>query len=599
MILVTIDTLRADRITPALTPHLARLQQEGATFTQAITAAPLTLPSHASLLSALDPPRHGVRDNQVFSLSPDVLTFPRALQSQGYATAAFVSAVVLNRRFGLNSGFDVYDDEMSGPERPGADTLARARAWLSSAREPFFLWVHLFEPHAPYAAGSYDGEVTATDGLVGQFFGFLRERGLWDRVVISVTSDHGESLGEHGEATHGFFVYDATLRIPWLLKAPGLAAGRYPHQVRIVDVLPTMAALAGATGPIRPASDAIDGVALDRYLRSGASAGLDAYSESWLPRHQFGWSSLASLRSASWKYIQAPRPELYEVRADPGETNNRVSIEPDESRRLASLLNAIAQRPGPSVAANVDLLEAEKFLALGYIGASGPRPAPGIELPDPKDKLEIYGLTMEAVELSEGGNSEGALARLDRANRLDPAVAQVHYTRGAILGGLGRYAEAARALERTLELSPRHVAARFKLALALVRLQDYRGAKAQLEYVLRDEPRNFRAYHNLAAIAYTEGDLGKAATLERQALAIDPNYFEAWNTVGAIHLRRREVDAAVGALERATRLNPASAQAQQNLALAYRAAGRGDKAAQAMGRACALDRRYCATAAQQ
>ncbi len=595
MILVTIDTLRADRVSAAVTPHLDRLQQEGVRFSQAITAAPLTLPSHASLLTSLDPPRHGVRDNQVYSLSPSISTFPRTLQAQGYSTAAFVSAVVLQRRFGLNPGFEVYDDEMSGPERPGADTLARARDWLLAAREPFFLWVHLFEPHAPYSAGSYDADVSAADAALGDFFALLRTRGLWDRAVLSVTSDHGESLGEHGEQTHGFFVYDATLRIPWILKAPGLTPGTYPHQVRIVDVLPTMTALAGAEQPPPPSDGRADGVALDRVLRSGESAGLESYSETWLPRDQFGWSSLASLRSGSWKYIQAPRAELYDLGEDPGEQTNQLAARPDQSARLGTLLSAIAQRTGPSVAARIDPVDAEKFLALGYIGAPGPQRPDGVALPDPKDKLEVYRLTMEAVERSEGGDAQAALARLDRANRLDPNVAQIHYTRGAILGGIGRFADASRALERTLALSPRHVAARFKLALALVRLQQYDRAVIHLQHVLRDEPRNFRAYHNLAAIAYTQGDLDRAEALERQALAIDPGYVEAWNTIGAIYLQRRQPEPAVRALEKAIELNPSSAQAQQNLGLAYRAAGRVESATQAMARACVLDRRYCST----
>lgn len=596
MIVVTIDTLRADRVTAQLTPHLDRLRRDAVAFTEAITAAPLTLPAHASLFTALDPPRHGVRDNQVFSLSPEVATFPRALQAHGYATGAFVSAVVLHRRYGLQTGFDVYDDEISGPERNGADTLARARAWMSTAREPFFLWIHLFEPHAPYAAGSYDAEVSAVDAMLAPFFEDLRTRGLWDRAVISVTSDHGESLGDHGEQTHGFFVYDATLRIPWLLKAPGLLPGTYPHQVRIVDVLPTMMAVAGVAQLSPRSAGSVDGVPLDGVLRTGEPAALEAYSETWLPHDQFGWSSLASLRSASWKYIQAPRAELYDLRSDPAERNNRLAARPDMSARLGGLLNAITRRPGPSIRARVDPVEAEKFLALGYVGASGASgapPAAGVMLADPKDKVDVYRLTMQALELSESGDAGAALEALDRADRLDSNVAQVHYTRGAILGRLGRFAEASRALERTLTLSPRNVAARFKLALALIRLQQYGRAEAHLRHVLRDEPENFRAYHNLAAIAFTQGDLDRAEALERRALAIAPDYFEGWNTIGAIHLHRNQSESAVDALEKAVQLNGASAQARQNLALAYRAAGRLQDAMTAFARACALDRRYC------
>ena len=259
-------------------------------------------------------------------------------------------------------------------------------------------------------------------------------------------------------------------------------------------------------------------------------------------------------------------------------------------------MNVVGQRTGPSVSSSVDPLEAEKFLALGYIGASGPRLPASTTLPDPKDKIDVYRLTMEAVELSEGGDAVAALARLDQANRhgsegrADPLHARrdprwPREVRGSLL-----------VLSKTpLALSPRHVAARFKLALALVRLQDYDRARTELQQVLRDEPRNFRAYHNLAAIAFTQGDLATAETLEQKALAIDPDYFEAWNTIGAIHLHRRETRAGGAGARKATGLNPSSAQAQHNLGLAYRAASRADSASQAMSRACALDRRYCQT----
>ena len=239
--------------------------QQAVTFTQAITATPLTMPSHASLLTSLDPPRHGVRDNQVFSLSPSIATYPAALKSQGYATGAFVSAVVLNRRFGLNSGFDVYDDEMSGPERPGAETLG-ARPRLAGLGAGAVLPV---DPPLR-AARTLRSRVATTRRSrprmpsSGSSSIFSARKGIWDKAVLSVTSDHGESLGEHGEQTHGFFVYDATLRIPWLLKAPELRSGRYPHQVRIVDVLPTMTALAGANPPPQPADGKVDGISLER-----------------------------------------------------------------------------------------------------------------------------------------------------------------------------------------------------------------------------------------------------------------------------------------------------------------------------------------------
>ena len=220
------------------------MAREAVRFETAVTVAPVTLPAHASLLTGTYPPAHGVRDNQIFSLAPETATYTAWLKARGYATGAFVSAIVLDHRYGLNNGFDTYDDEMSGAsERSARETLDRAERWVGSARQPFFLWVHLFEPHAPYVAGSYAAEVTAVDSELDRFFNALRGRGIWDDLVVSVTSDHGESLGEHGESTHGYFVYDSTVRIPWILKAPGVKARQFAHQVRIVDVLPTMIAL--------------------------------------------------------------------------------------------------------------------------------------------------------------------------------------------------------------------------------------------------------------------------------------------------------------------------------------------------------------------
>src|SRR5262245_10762511 len=198
IVLVTIDTLRADHVNAGTTPTLAALAAEAVSFDQAITVAPLTLPAHASLLTAQFPPRHGVRDNQIFTLPASAITYPSILKQHGYATAAFVSAVVLDHRYGLNRGFDVYDDEISGPERAAADTLDRAARWIEGAGKPFFVWVHLFEPHAPYLAGSYAAEATLVDSALAGFFSRLRGSGIWDDLVLSVTADHGEALGEHG-----------------------------------------------------------------------------------------------------------------------------------------------------------------------------------------------------------------------------------------------------------------------------------------------------------------------------------------------------------------------------------------------------------------
>jgi arylsulfatase A-like enzyme/Tfp pilus assembly protein PilF len=574
MIVVTIDTLRPDHVNPQVTPALARLAREGVVFEYATTVAPVTLPAHASMLTGTFPPAHGVRDNTIYSLPDGTATFATWLRKRGYATAAFVSAIVLDGRYGLHQGFDTYDDAIGeAPERRAADTLARTRHWLSTAvpaDKPFFVWIHLFEPHAPYISGSYANEVSLVDKELDSFFSWLREQGRWDSLVLSVTSDHGESLGEHGEQTHGFFVYDSTVRIPWILKAQGLEPGRFSPHVRIVDVLPTMTAVADVGGP---AEWPLDGIDLAPMLRTGQDPRLDGYAETYLPRHQFQWSELKSVRAGDMKYIEAPAPEVYDLRADAGERRNLAHERSADATRLKTLLGAIERhRPAASRSAAPQPELEEKFMSLGYIGGSpGVEGKPGTQLPDPKDRIDVYTLTMSALELSEAGKPDDALQALAKAERLDPSVTQIQYLKGTILGGQQRYSEAARALERTVALNPRHVTARFRLALAYLRLSRLDAAEKTLHSVLRDEPRNVRAHHNLATIAYSRGDLARAEGLERQAIAIDKDYFEAWNTLGAIYIASGQPDAAVSALNTALGINPSSDQARRNLALAMRA----------------------------
>ena len=599
IVLITVDTLRADRTHARIAPTLDRLARESVRFETAVTVSPVTLPAHASLLTGLYPTAHGVRDNQIFTLAASTPTLTSWLKGRGYATAAFVSAIVLDSRYGLNAGFDLYDDEIGGAtERRASDTLERARQWLQQTRPaggsgpPFFVWVHLFEPHAPYTAGSYDAEVTAVDQALATFFDAMKQQGLWDDVVLSVTSDHGESLGEHGESTHGFFVYDSTVRIPWLLKSPGQTPSVFAPQVRIVDVLPTMIALAtaGTAQPWQAAKE--DGIDLTPYLRGQQSPRLEAYVETFLPRHQFNWSELRALRTERAKYVAAPEPELFDLTEDPEESRNLVADRREAAASLASTLAALERRTSPATSRPAsDAVLAEKFMSLGYIGYS-PAARSGT-LPDPKRKLQVYELTMSAYELAGRGKTADALAALRRAAAADPEVTQVHYLEGTILGQQERYAEAAAALEQAVRLNPRFVTAQFKLALAYLRLKDTARAERALRTVIEYEPENVRGYHNLAAIAYSRGDLAAAETLERRALAIDDKYFDAWNTLGAIHLLSKRTPEAIQALETAIRLNPASGQAHYNLALALRAAGRAPAADEMLRKACSLDRRYC------
>jgi choline-sulfatase len=594
IIVITIDTLRADHVTARLMPALDSLGREAVVFDQAVTVAPLTLPSHTSLLTGMYPPRHRVRDNQVFRLPDDVPTYPSWLRQLGYATGAFVSAVVLDHRYGLNRGFDVYDDEMTGPERAGGETLERAERWIDRTPRPFFLWVHLFEPHAPYRSGTYAGDVTAADTALGGFYEYLRHGRMWDDVILSVTADHGESLGEHGEETHGFFLYDATLRIPWMLKAPGLAPRRVSQLVRIVDEIPTILEVAGLADRRDDRKATTDGVSV-ASLAGGGSLGLEAYSETFLPRVQFGWSALTSIRTGRFKYIEAPQAELYDLERDPGEATNVIASRTPEAERLKRVLGGVARAAtAPPARAAPDPQLAGQLMSLGYIGYSPAFSDPaGTTLADPKAKIAVYNLTMAGLVMAEHGDLAPALRKVQDAERLDAGVAQIEFLKGTLLGRMGRYDEARSALERTLALDPRYTAARFRLALAWLRTGRAERAAEALREVVRQQPDDFRAWHNLAAIAYSRNDLDEAEALERKALALSPEYAEAWNTLGAIALVRKRTDAAVDALTRATQLAPQNAQAFQNLSLAFRATGQEQRAKDAAGRACALDKKMC------
>ena len=360
VVLVTIDTLRADRVgcygaTAGHTPQLDALAAQGVRFAVAISPAPLTLPAHASLMTALDPPGHGVRHNSIHRLDATLPTLAERMRAAGHATAAFVGAVVLAERFGLGRGFDVYDDDMgertSGvvgyAERRANRVVDAALAWVREAPARFFLWVHFYDPHATYdpppgfasafASRPYAGEIAFVDAQLGRLIAGIEERWSAEGLLIVVTSDHGESLNEHGEATHSYTIYDATQRVPLVMRGPGLPAGRVIEApVRLIDVAPTLLGLVGA----QPLTEAT-GRDLRPLIAGAERAGRVAYIETLATQLDYRWSPLLGLRTARFKYIRAPRPELYDLEADPDETSNLAADEPD---RVASFERALEER---------------------------------------------------------------------------------------------------------------------------------------------------------------------------------------------------------------------------------------------------------------
>jgi choline-sulfatase len=473
VLLVTLDTTRADRIgcygrTQAATPHLDALAARGVVFRQAYTHAPLTCPSHASLLTGRLPTRHGVRDNGGYVLAPEIPTVAERFQAAGHRTGAFVSAFVLDRRFGLARGFGTYHDRV--PPGRAADqgdpshravraeeTVGRAMEWLSAAPvQPFFLWVHLFDPHHPYEppepfasrfrADAYDGEIAYLDAQLGRLLDAAAARG----ALVAVMGDHGEGLGDHQEVTHSYFVYSNTQRVPFLLSLPGHvpSGASVDGVVRGVDLAPTLLDLAGL-----PALAETDGTSLVPWLtgRSDGDAG-PAYLESYHPRFWWGAQELLGLRAGRWLFIEAPRPELYDVAADPAEKTNLAASRPAELEALRGRLRAFNAGGPPAAAGKVDAETARNLRALGYVGA-GPAPAAGA-LPDAKDNGPVLEAVTRGHELLERGRTAEALVQFEQALARNPRSASVRGRVAETLLRLGRNDDAFRVYAEAGEAQP-------------------------------------------------------------------------------------------------------------------------------------------------
>lgn len=415
VLILTLDTTRADRLgaygfASADTPNIDRMAREGVLFEQAESAAPLTLPAHSSLFTGRFPFQHGVRDNGAV-LDPAELTLAQVLQARGFRTAAFAASYVLDARWGLARGFDVYDGpfdprlrddlHLDGLRRPADEVVDYALAWLDTAsRSRFFGWLHFYDAHMPYdrpkgganQADGYQGAIAFMDSQVGRVLGFLEARHLLERTLVVIVGDHGESLGEHGERTHGLFVYEGVTRVPLIIRAPSsrMRGRRVSGVVRSVDVMPTMLDLLGIPIPLPVAGATL----VDRMTGSTGKDELETYSETMYPRYHFGWSELRAVRAGGFKLIAAPRPELYDLDADPAEAHNLYQSRPAVGAALAGRLRARESGEPGRAARNqmIDPNAAARLAALGYVAGSTEGREPRALLADPKDKIDLYQL---------------------------------------------------------------------------------------------------------------------------------------------------------------------------------------------------------------
>lgn len=539
VLLVTVDTLRPDALGWVAgrnaTPEIDRLAAEGARFAGAISPVPLTLPAHVSILTGLEPPRHGVRDNG-HVLGPGVPTLAEELRAQGYRTAAFVSGYPLRALFGLGRGFDKYDDALAErggqfQDRPAAETVRAALAWLTSEprRGPFFLWVHFYDPHDPYTPpaacrrpgprGDYDGEVACVDAALGELRRAVAARAPGALLTV-LTSDHGESLGEHGEDTHGFFVYDSTLRVPLLLHFPGRVRPGAPALApRLVDVAPTLLDLLGLR-PDRPT----DGVSLRPTLEGRRQELPPAYFETLQPFLGYGWAPLSGLQAGRFKLIDAPRPELYELASDPGETRNTHERDPHRATRLTELLLARRSQGLRPASAADDPQVLERLRSLGYLGG-GSAPAAGDwprGLADPKDRLALRARLHEGEALLARGDLAGARLAFESTLKEEPDNRFALLRLGTVLARQGRFREAQAPLERLAGIDPRQAEARYLLGEALLRTGSWTRAVTEWVEVTRLQPRRAAAWSNLALALLRSDQAAEAVRALEEAVRLEP-----------------------------------------------------------------------------
>jgi arylsulfatase A-like enzyme/Tfp pilus assembly protein PilF len=603
VIVITLDTTRADHLAAygykdVKTPNIDALAQRGVLFEQAITPVPLTLPSHTSIFTGQYPIHHGVRNNGTFRVPEEAVTMAEILKSRGFHTGAVIGAFVLDSKYGLDQGFDTYDDNLHGgkkgpmfmfDERPGRMVTDAALAWLKDRPAPFFLWLHYFDVHANYEPPPpfdvlydkrpYDGEIAGVDQQVGRLLAALDESNRRKDTLVVLTADHGESLGEHGEATHSLSIYDATMHVPLLFSHPALPQGlRVKGQVRLIDILPTVLDLVSIESP-----EGIDGQSLVPTLRTAEAVDRESYIETLVPRFNNGWAELRGVRTTSHKYIRAPKPELYDLDADPRETQNLFESQPDTVDRLSHGLDAYLATDvaltGGAAGATLQLSAAdrERLAALGY-NVDNLGPAPQGDLPDPKDKIALWEEFQAAQGLMRQRKHKDAIVALRALLDKDPGNVMAHSSLATALLGEGQEAAAKEQYERVIALDPRRAQGRMSLARLYRRQGKLNEAFETLKEALAnggDEPEVASEFADLFQEA---GNIEKSIEWYKEALRRDPNYVKALIGLSNTYHRAGRDTEALAALDQALQIDPRNADALYNQGVVKEALNKQDEA---------------------
>jgi arylsulfatase A-like enzyme/Tfp pilus assembly protein PilF len=624
IVLITIDTLRADRVSSygsrrVQTPALDTFADEGVLFSNAASTVPFTLPAHTSIVTGLYPPGHGVRENVGYVLDESVPTLAEVLAEEGWVTAGFVSAFVLDRRWGIGRGFDHYFDEfnladfetpnLSSVQRPGDVTIAEALRWLDSRpqEKEFFLWLHLYDPHDPYTPPEpwkslhpgrpYDGEVAYTDSLIGEFRAALEERGLLDESLVILTADHGEGLGDHGEASHGFFVYDTTIRVPLIVRRPGgVDGGRVVDSaVSHVDLFPTVLDSFGLTAPKR-----VHGASLLPLIRGeAADPGREVYSESLYPLLHYGWAPLRAIRTDSRKLISAPRPELYDLASDPRELSDMASSEPSSraelEERLAVLREVIeSEEDELGGAPDLDAQTLAQLQALGYAAGQG-----GVAIEeeadrpraDPKDKIGIHRTIMRA-QSEMSSDPDAAERTLTAVVAEDPDILDAHQMLGQIALTTARFDMALDHYRQALELDPEHGSSLMGMASAYEALGRADEALVGYRRVLQVKGSDTRASLAIADLEFARGNLEEAARALDEAARTTEAPALIHNKMGEVRVEQGRTTEGMKLFAEAVREKEDFAVPHFNLAVLFEEQGNAQRAIASYERAIELAPKY-------
>ncbi|MCX7973571.1 MAG: sulfatase-like hydrolase/transferase [Candidatus Aminicenantes bacterium] len=617
IILFTIDTLRADHLEcygykQIKTPNINRLAEEGIKFENFVAQAPLTLPSHCSILTGTYPLYHGVRDNGAFYLDQKNVTLAEVLKEKAYRTGAFIGAFVLDSRWGLDQGFDYYFDNfdltkykrisLDAVQRRGDEVLKETRRWIEeNSKNKFFAWIHLYDPHTPYDPpepfksqyqgkkfGLYDGEIAYVDYLIGEFLQFLKSYNLLEKTLIILTADHGESLGEHKESAHGFFIYEAVIRIPLIIRLPQnqkLKNVTILSQAQSIDLMPTILELVGTSIPSQVQGKSLLPLIISKPLRQEP-----AYSETFYPRYHYGWSELRSLRQDNLKLIVAPRPELYDLSLDPTEINNLYWVKKSVAKKMERELEKLIKRYSNPEAEkafieNLDHESLVKLQTLGYIGSfhnlmKEKKGKTGRPLADPKDRIEVY----NEIKLTQFLVSEEKLDLAERKIRQvlkeDPSILEARYLLGYLLAKQKRYDEAIKEFQAALEVEPEYYEAIFGLSLAYKENNQFHEAILGFKRMIDLNPRDTKPYIHLADIYQDQGNMEEALKQIQAAVAIDPESRYLHNRLGACYLALKRYEEAEKEIKLALSMERSQPlmNAHFNLALLHEARGQIEEA---------------------